>query len=83
MYLNGAYQAQTTNNTTTYLNTKVRLASGTSFYDTTDGTGVESNPYETWPGRIADYSIGMSLDDTQAANLSAAFTAFRTAIGRS
>lgn len=81
-YVNGVYGAQSTTNTTTYLNTKTRLASGTSFYDTTDGTGVESSPYESWPGRIADYSVGLGLDDTQAAALAAAFQAFRTAIGR-
>jgi hypothetical protein len=81
-YVNGVYGAQSLINTTTYLNTKTRLASGTSFYDTTDGTGVESSPYESWPGRIADYSVGLGLDDTQAAALATAFQNFRTAIGR-
>jgi hypothetical protein len=81
-YVNGVYGSQSLTNTTTYLNTKTRLASGTSFYDTTDGTGVESSPYESWPGRIADYSVGLGLDDTQAAALATAFQNFRTAIGR-
>lgn len=42
-----------------------------------DGAGAN-----WFPGRLAGYSIGAGMDDTQAAAFSTAMTAFQTALGR-